>query len=172
MKDAELNKLLAEVLAPEADEHDGLLQRTLRQSRRRVLRRRVARGVGGIAALLLALGLGWQHFGRERPPAVAASETREASADSAVMIVHTQPTPVANLVETRAGGGALWVVHSSAADIVMIETSRTRATWTEIDDRQLLALVGGHPAILLKRGGERMELVFVNEEDRKKFGLQ
>ena len=42
----------------------------------------------------------------------------------------------------------------------------------EIDDEQLLALLAGKPAALVRRGPNQVELIFLNPEDEKGFPVQ
>ncbi|MEI9959789.1 MAG: hypothetical protein WDM76_01280 [Limisphaerales bacterium] len=56
---------------------------------------------------------------------------------------------------------------SSSATVTEIAT--THGNFRSINDAELLALVAGRPAILIRTGPDSEELVFANAEDQKGF---
>ena len=64
------------------------------------------------------------------------------------------------------------VVSSSAKTVVLVETGSIKDPFREINDEQLLALVGKRPAALVRHGTHEAELLFVNPEDTNGFPVQ
>ena len=64
------------------------------------------------------------------------------------------------------------MVTSSSATFGLVEPSSIKDPFQEIDDEQLLALVGGRPAALVRQGPHQAELLFLNPEDTNGFPIQ
>jgi hypothetical protein len=160
---SEQDNLLDEVLseAAPADYGRTLLDGTLRAVRRRRRMRQWKRGVGAagaFAAIVLAV---WHAL-------LPISSVK--TVQPALRIVTSQPLPPSMIVETKPDSVA--VVSSSPKTFVLVETGSIRDPFKEIDDEQLLALAGGRPAALVRRGPHQAELLFLNPEDKNGFPVQ
>ncbi len=158
----ERETFLTDVLSGNDSGGDGemLLQTTLRHVRRRRRWKRAGRPALVAAGVMLALVWSLQPFSHVEKPVVAAAKPP-------VTIISTQPLPPGMVVETRMGLTS--VVHSTAGNVAIIETRQIPRAWELIDDRQLLALLDGRPAMLVKRGPHEAELIFVSAADRSIF---
>ncbi len=154
-------RLLADLLeetAP-ADFRAALLQETLRHARRRKRVRRL--GYAVVAAVIAAFIAG--NFHKPGAPLVVINPPGV----SGLTIVQSQPLRPEQIVNT--GAGSIREVPSSAGSVAMVDTSVSDRFYIEIVDRQLLALLGGKPAALVKQGPDASELIFVNPADRREF---
>jgi hypothetical protein len=156
-------QLLDDVLAEAAPPgfRAALLDRTLRQARRRKQIRRwnlALSAAAGVALLTFA-------FWNAREPRTASTPARRPD----LVIVHSRPLNPAQVVSTRPG--AVQMVSSSASTFRLVQT-RMERLYEEIDDQQLLALVSGKPVALIHRGPNQAELIFLNREDEKGVHLQ
>ncbi len=156
--------LLADVLSETApaDFRDAMLGETLRLVRRR-RRWRQTRQVAGVFAVagLLAI-LSWQNWPEE---SVVSKQFVKKAAETNYKLVRTQPLPVNAVVTTRPFSDNQLV--ASVANVVQITT--TSGEFRQINDDELLALVSGRPAVLIRTGPHSEELVFANPEDQKGF---
>jgi hypothetical protein len=154
--------LLADVLSETAPAgfREALLGETLRLARRR--RWRQTRRVAGMVVILGLLGFFvWQKNVPTKPAAHApiAKAMKEnyklvrTGSFPAVAIVVTKP-----LVTGQLGG---------LANVGIVQT--TAGNFRVINDDELLALVSGKPALLIRTGPNSEELVFANPEDQKGF---
>jgi hypothetical protein len=156
----ERETFLTDVLSGNGGDCEMLLQTTLRHVRRRRRWRRAGPPALVAAGLMIALVWSLHPFGGSEKPAIA--ETKPP-----VTIIGTQPLPSDMVVETRLG--LTPVVHSSGGYVAIIETGQIPRVWELIDDRQLLALLDGRPAMLVKRGPNEEELIFSIPADRETF---
>ena len=161
------DQLLAEVLAEAspADFRAALLSATLRQARRR-RQFRVARQVVGVLAVLglLAVFLGHQF---SRPPVApstpAGTIAKSARPQAGYELVRTRPLPAAALVGTRK----LSVPSRGWSLAPVTEVVTTRGGYRLLNDNELLAMLVGKPAVLIRTSPQTEELVFANAEDQK-----
>ena len=148
-----LPSVLAEVLPP--DREAGLLATTLREVAR-LRRHRELRKQGAIVATLavvLALSARQWHRQPTTPPVPpASSATLTVSAADAVPVITSRPLPASLVVETQSGLTPL--VESDAASRGWVETADELPRATPLTDDGLLALLAGHPAALVRSGGE------------------
>jgi len=72
----------------------------------------------------------------------------------------------------RTGPGSVVVVASSPRTFLLVETGSIKDPFRDINDEQLLALVAGRPAALVRPGPHQAELLFVNPEDTNGFPVQ
>jgi hypothetical protein len=156
--------LLADVLSETApaDFRDALLGETLRLVRRR-RRWRQTRQVAGIFAVVGLLAILFlknetEEFVVSTPPAQKVAETN-------YKLVRTQRLPDNSVITTRPFSDNQLV--ASVASVVQITT--TNGEFRRINDDELLALVSGRPAVLIRTGPHSEELVFANPEDQKRF---
>ncbi|MDF3057548.1 MAG: hypothetical protein K0R17_1763 [Rariglobus sp.] len=168
MKKTPERETLLDVLAVDdgADDREALLQLTLRHVRHRRARRRATGGalVAGMAWAMVWSGWHW----RREEPRVAIEQPAIVHPGPRLEIVTTQPLSKNQLVKTEPG--RISVVRSVAGGATIVETARALRSWTEIDDRQLLAMVDDQ-AVLVRREPGHAELVFINPADRMRFGL-
>jgi hypothetical protein len=155
---ADKDQLLADVLADESSVgfREALLTETLGLVRRRRRFRQVRRAASGLAVIVGLAVLVWRNL----PPPVVTPE----SAGRSYAIVRSQPLRPAALVSTQPLAANRFVASARNAEIV--QTAPGAGQFREIDDSELLALVGPKPAALVRRGPHSAELVFVNPADQ------
>jgi hypothetical protein len=151
-------RLLADVLADESADgfREALLTKTLGLVRRR---RRSRQAWRAASALALVAGLGVLWWRGLAPHTVAPEKPGDGYA-----LVLSVPLPAAALVSTQPLAASLIVASRTNAEVV--QTASSSATPREINDSELLALVGQKPAALVRLGPHLAELVFVNQEDK------
>ena len=154
--------MLSGVLAETAtDFREALLTETLRLARQR-RQQRQARTAGGIlAAIILSVALAW-HVGlsheRKHSPATLPSPR------PLYQIVQTRPLP-ANVFVRTPKISSLNIITSNIT-VPMIATT-TGGNYRSINDDELLALVAGKPAVLVRTGSNSETLVFASTERQK-----
>ena len=158
---ADRERLLAEVLSDDAGFREALLAQTVRLARRRRGFRQARQATVALAALLCLATLIW----RSLPPRAV---TREMAVGRCA-IVRTQPLPSSALVTTQPLPSDKLVASIATAKV--IETTADIGRFQEIGDDALLALAAPRPAVLVRLGPGREELVFVNSDDKKGFPL-
>jgi len=161
--DLEQPGLLDDVLAEAApaDFERVLLEGTLRAVRRRHRTRRLTRGLAVVGACAAIIAVVWNALW----PFSSVKSVRPG-----LSIVSSQPLPPSMIVGTQPG--SVVVVSSSAKTVVLVETGSIKDPFREINDEQLLALVGKRPAALVRHGTHEAELLFVNPEDTNGFPVQ
>ncbi len=161
----EKNELLDDVLASSPEFRAALLGETLRLARQR-RQWRQARTVGGVLVAMVLTGIFARQLwmGKVSDKTVVASRA-EISAPNSFQLVETQPLPAGAMVTTGIFSPAQTI--SSAAGVTQITT--TAGNFRFINDEQLLALVSGTPAVLIRTGPDSEELVFANPEDRQRL---
>lgn len=160
-----IDDVLAEAAPP--DFRDALLGETLGLVRRR-RRFRHARNVTGILALLGLLGfLVWPK--NPKLPALANVSPALKSVPQApsgnYTLIGTQPLPGHSHVATQPITSAPVATSEPAVPIVQTTTGNYQV----IDDKELLALVAGHPAVLIHTSPGSEKLVFANPADQNGF---
>jgi hypothetical protein len=157
---ADKDQLLAEVLAPPPDFRATLLAETLRLARRRRHFRQARQVVGALALL------GWLVVFVARPfstsPTVSPPLARPHAKPSFTLVC-TQPLPAAAIVSSGNFSATGW----ATAVTKPVEIVTTSGGFHLINDSELLALLAGKPAILIRTGPQTEELVFANPEDRR-----
>ena len=158
---ADKDQLLADVLADENSDgfREALLTETLGLVRRRRRFRQVRRAASGLVVIVGLAVLVW----RNPPPPVVTPE----SAGRGYAMVRSQPLRPAALVSTQPLAPSRFVV--SVANAGIVQTAPCGGQLREIDDAELLALVGPKPAALVRRGPHSAELVFVNPADQNEL---
>jgi hypothetical protein len=151
-------RLLADVLADESvrEFREALLADTLGLVRRR---RRSRQAWRAASALALVAGLGVLLWRSLAPHTVAPERHVPGYA-----LVLSMPLPAAALVCTQPLAASLIV--ASRTNVEVVQTASGSATPREINDSELLALVGQKPAALVRLGPHAAELVFINQEDK------
>lgn len=155
-----LDDVLAEASPP--DFRASLLAGTLRQARRRRHWRQARQVAGTLAVLLLAGILTWPH------PAEKISTARPATkcaAPKSFQLVETQLLPADAIISTK-NFAVVKIVFTTAG---AVEIATCSGGFRLINDEQLLALLGGSPAALIRTGADSEELVFANPEDRRRL---
>lgn len=155
-------RLLSDVLAESSppDFRAALLAETLCLARRQRRFRQGRRIAGVLAALGLAVIFLVQQF--SPTPTVVAPMVHNITEPS-YRLVSTQPLPANVLVSTRA----FLEIQSALLRPPFVEVVTTSGGYHPLNDNQLLALLGDRPAILIRLGPDREELVFANPEDQK-----
>ncbi len=161
-----LDPLLEDVLNEAASPgyRAAVLTGTLHEARRRQsVRRRMRVALAGLCLVALAGIAFWPH-GRTLPSGPVVSPV------PGLVVVHSAPLDPKLVVETRSD--AVNIVQSAGATYALVETGDGRGLFQEINDDQLLALLRGHPAVLVRRGPGRSELLFVSPEDAHGWRVQ
>ncbi len=154
-QDRLLNDILAEP-GETGEPRDALLDRTLRQVRRRRTVRRVRRTGVGVAVLLLPVItlLLWRvHL--PRGPEIISSH-------APYVVVRTAPLPLAAVLETRPFASSEMVASVPSLHLARIATRPEERQYREIDDDTLLALAGTNAVVLVRLGPHSAELVFAS----------
>jgi hypothetical protein len=71
------------------------------------------------------------------------------------------------LVETKPG--MVHLITSLADSVAIIKTDPSKRLFREIDDEQLLTLLAGRPAVLIREGPGRASIEFADPADRDGF---
>ncbi|MBI4661928.1 MAG: hypothetical protein HY735_24160 [Verrucomicrobia bacterium] len=146
-----LDDILEDVISPPL--RAELMDRTLKEARRWKRVRRVRDGLSVAALALGVLGIVWRQSG---------PVSRVGGAPpSSFRIVRSEPLPSSMIVRSKAG--SISVVTSSPGFVVVVESAQQSGLFKEVDDQELLALVEGHPAVLVRHGPREAELVFLSE---------
>ena len=158
---SENERLLADVLAEERTDglQDALWAQTLGLVRRRRRSRQARRAFAAravVAALCWAI---WRH--------PVPTHTLPGSPAQSCAVVRSRPLAPNALVSTQPLASDCIVASRPSAEAV--QTTFSSGQPPEIDDGELLALVGSKPAALVRRGPHLAELVFVNQQDEKEL---
>ena len=156
-----LEDVLAEASPPEF--RAVLLAESLRLARRRRRWRHARNAGGGLAVMILAARFAWQNWPEKTS---SVPPLAKIPAAKSFQLVETKPLPAGAVVLT--GQFSAVKIISSESSVAQIAT--TGGGFRFINDAQLLALVGGHPAVLIRTGPDSAELVFANPEDQKLLG--
>ncbi len=156
----EKERLLDDVLGgDDTGFRESLFGETLRVARRRRAVRRLGRGAFALA-LILGVACVWL---RNIPP----RQTPPMAEKKLYEVVTSQPLPARELVTTQPLAASEIVI--SLPSIHVVQTADYRAPLPEIDDQQLLALLGSTPAALVRDKEHGAQLVFVNPADKERF---
>ena len=161
------NELLDDVLAEAApaDFREALLGETLRLVRRRC-RLRYARNAAGILIALALLGA--LIFPKNiHKQSIAVAPPKEKPVEKNYALVITRPLAAGAMITTHPLAAAQFA--GSKPTVEMVET--TPGNFRTINDDELLALLAGHPAALVRVGPNSEKLVFANPQDAKGFPL-
>ncbi len=156
-------KLLNDVLAETspADFREALLGETLRLARRRRHFRQTRQTIGVLGVFILLAILGRQNWPTQ---SVASKPVAKKTTPESYKLVLTQPLPEDELITTRPSSVQIVASISAVAQI-----STASGGFRQINDNELLALLSGKPAVLIRTGPHSEELVFANPEDQKGF---
>ncbi|MHB8519987.1 MAG: hypothetical protein ACYDH9_04445 [Limisphaerales bacterium] len=136
---------------------EALLEQTLRQVRQKRRLRRVGQSLAAVAVLIVG-GFALWH-------APQPSWLRVATRLGSLEIVMSHPLQPGMLVETQPG--TVRPITTTPGTVAFVES--TRNSFKDINDEGLLALLNGHPALLIKRRLNDAELILLNLEDRNGF---
>jgi hypothetical protein len=137
------------------------LERTLTEVRRR---NRARRTRSGAVAMTISLGLFLVLWKMVDPHQNLHSHYSE------LRIVESSPLKPSEIVETRIGTVSL--INTSTRDISVVTTRTVQGTVALIDDQQLLNLVAGRSAALVRSESGQSELIFADPADASGFPLQ
>lgn len=160
-------RILADALNDSAppDFREALLADTLGHARSRRRWRRARRGIGVMAALALAaVILRFNPPPGSPGPVSAPSGTPEIAGCA---IIRTEPMPAEWIVRTAPVVAGPPQFSFAATRIV--ETRGAPDGCRQIEDDELLALIGGRPVALVSCGPRCKQLIFLNPEDEKGF---
>ena len=155
-----LDDVLTEGVSPEF--RDELLERTLHQVRRRKRVRQLNQGLLTVALSFGVLLAVWKAYF----PSSHSAKSGLPELD----VVTSQPVAPSMIVET--GIGAVILISSSDAHLAVVHSQFREGLFQEIDDQQLLALLAGRPAALVRESPGRAELLFLDPEDAQGFPVQ
>jgi hypothetical protein len=152
--DPEHDRLLDDVLEELAppDFRAQLLDCTLAQVRRKKQVRRRNRGL--LAAACVACTSIFLFQGR------APVVTKHEPSSGTLVMISTRPFNASMIVESTSGSVAM--ITSAASRISMIETDPARREFRVLTDDELLALVPGRSAMLVRQGPHEAELLIVD----------
>lgn len=161
---SEQQRLLAEVLGESApmDFRAALLGETLIVARRRRQWRRIRQTAGTLVVLLLGGILLWRPATdtiTKFPPVV-----KIAGPDS-FHLVETLPLPAGAVVVSKDFAGVKTIFSTPG----VVEFTSIGGGYRLLNDAQLLVLLDGHPAVLIRTGPDSEELVFANAADNSLF---
>jgi hypothetical protein len=140
-----------------------LLDATLQHVRRRKHLRHWNRGLAVVAVMLAAISFAlWRTSSPDTQPVLSGKPD--------LIVVRSRPLDPSRIVTTTPGTVA--VVSSSPSTFALVKTGSAEHLFREIDDEQLLALLQGKPAALVRHGPNEVELIFLNPEDEKGFPVQ
>jgi hypothetical protein len=159
MKNDDPNRLLDDLLAETApaDFRAGLLDRTLKQVRRKQLVRQWGRGTLAAAVVATAGLLVW------RAP-VPSGQRPATPPPASLILVSSQPPDPALMV--TSSGGSFSTIATDVATLTVTETSPANSHVRELDDDQLFELTKGTPTLLVRHGPHDAELLIVDANDR------
>jgi hypothetical protein len=155
-----LDDILADAAPPEF--RAEMLEQTLQQVRQRSRVRRWNRSIVVVTLVVSIPLLGWKLF--------VATPKSGKSPPPSFSLVRSQPLGPSLIVETKLG--IVKIITSSPSTFAFVETELGKHLVTEINDDQLLALVAGRPAALVRQGPHQAELLFLNPEDQNGFPVQ
>lgn len=156
----EKNRLLDDVLgADDAALRNSLLEESLRTAQLRLKRRQIRRALSAVAIVTLLALIWWRSTPPRSPVNLAGKRDYEIITSSPlpeVALITSQPLPATALV-------------TSFASVKLVHTADSDGSPRELDDGQLLSLLGSTPAALIRNGGHAAQLVFVNADDEERF---
>jgi hypothetical protein len=154
--------LLRDVLgeASPADFREASLGETLRLARGRRHRRRVQQASVALAGLVLLAILARQWLPRR---SLTAQQVSKPVAEESYQLVRTEPLP-GDVIITTARFPESQLVGLMA---VVGQVATTGGGFRQINDDELLSLVSGKPAVLVRTGPHSEELVFANPKDKQ-----
>jgi hypothetical protein len=141
-----------------------LLAETLRAAHRRIWRRRVTLAALPLAALLVALLI-------LRPAPRPNTGEAVAARRPSVFIVSSTPLPDSMIVRTRQD--AVELIETGSTALAIVQTPDGARSVQEISDGQLLALLAGRPAAIVRASANdrRAQLLLLDPEDSRSMGL-
>ena len=156
--------LLSDVLAETspADFREALLGETLRLARRRRHFRQTRQAIGVLAVFSLLAIFVKQNWPEQ---SVVSRPLAKKAAQTNYKLVRTQQLPENAVITTRQFSEMQFA--ASIAPVVQVATAS--GGFRQINDDELLALVSGKPAVLIRTGPHSEELVFANPDDQKGF---
>jgi hypothetical protein len=152
-----LDDMLADALPPGL--RANLLDQTLAAVRVRRRFRLFARAAGAGALVCLGLAL-WKYSSpRSVPVAPTTPLTVDLPSSSPLQILHTDAASVT-------------IIGSEADSVQYITDSSSPEPIHLLDDEELLSLVAGRPAALVRTASGRAELVFADPSDAEGFPVR
>ncbi|MDB6066914.1 MAG: hypothetical protein JWR26_3122 [Pedosphaera sp.] len=149
-----LNDILADAVPP--DFRAELLDRTLNSVRRR--RRQRQWGQGLLAATII-LGASFMLWRTNVPK--HSSESGQPSAIGDLSMVSSSPLKPSMLVESAPGSVQIVSSFNSTA-AMLVETGVSDPSLQLLNDQELLAFMGGKPAIIVRESPRHAELLVVD----------
>lgn len=152
-------ELLTDVLAEDAPAYwrDSLLEETLRHAGRKRRVRHLRRGVAALAMVVVLGATLWRLLPTGLVP--------RAIEPAGYVTVRTQPLAADAIVRTRSFPVQLLVASQSG--VTVVRTRDSVFPLRLLNDQELLAMVDSRSAVLVRRGPDTAELIFVNPENRK-----
>lgn len=160
---------LIEETAPAAF-REALMHETLRRVRRRRRVRALNQGLSLVALFTVLLALAWRAFVFQQPSLEPAQVQPRRLEQPSYHLVRSQPLDQAMIVETRPG--AVATVLSAPGGVAIVQTMPGDHLFHELTDEQLLGLLAGRPAALVRYSPQQAELLFLNPQDQNGFPVQ
>ena len=149
-----LNDILADAAPP--DFRTELLDRTLGSVRRKRRQRQWGQQLLAAALMLVASFLVWR---TSAPKHVSQPEQPSAIGDLAM--VSSSPLKPSMLVESAPGSVQIVSTYMSSA-AMLVETGGSDPSLQLLNDQELLAFMGGKPAIIVRESPRHAELLVVD----------
>ncbi len=156
----ENERLLNDVLGVDDEAfRESLFGETLRVAGRRRRLRQLRLGASALATLVALALVCW----RTIPPRPQAQTAEKKSYE----VINTRPLPSVMMVVSKPLTASEIVV--SFSNVQIIQTADNHQSPPELDDRELLSLVGSAPAALVRNGEHTAQLIFLNAADEERF---
>jgi len=152
-----LDDILGEGNPPEFG--NGLLDEMLRHVRHR---KRIARRNRFLLAAAILLGVPLMLWKVNSP-----SSRPNTSELRALEVISSRSITSSMIVETRID--AVILITSTDANLAVVHSRAWPESIQEINDQELLALLAGRPAALVREGPGRAQLLFLDPEDEQGF---
>jgi hypothetical protein len=158
-------ELLDDLLADDVSlEFRGtLMAKTLQSAQHR---RRVRR-LNLMLSVIALVGIFAFAFQEMRVPKTASNPIRQQ-----ISSVASSPLNDVNIVSTKPNSFKTAVVSDSSHSTFTVVQTTAADRPKEINDRELLALVGDKPVALIHQSAHKAELIFLNPKDEKGFSVQ
>lgn len=152
-----LNDILQDAAPPEF--RAASLAETLNQVRLRKKQRHRNRVAVALGCFLVTSIIAW----RIASPQKQALIVQAPKSVAGELIINSQPLPVEMILKTNPN--AVESVSTKPHTIKVVETTPGEKLFTTIGDNELLTLLAGRPALLIRKGPSESELHFVNPDD-------
>ena len=148
------NRLLDDILGEISPPHfrAEMLERTLKQVRRQRQLRQLNHGLLAAAVIMVAGFMAWRIY--------APRSQRPALPIAMVNLVSSRPVSPSMIVESNTN--FVHTITSLGTTVAIVQTQTSHPEMRELNDDELLAMVNGQPALLVRRAPHQAELLIVD----------